>query len=594
MEKIRIFVSYARKDREFLDRLLVHLAPLVSEGVIAPWTDLGIDPGDHWDEKIAAELDRAQIVLLLISADFLASRYISAVELKRALERERRGEIVVIPVILNFVDWGTSPFHHLQALPANAKPITRWHNRDEAYVDVALGVRRVISKLQTGPLPEPAAAEGETVWQDRVLDAAMAARIPLGKPSDLAVMVRLAGSAGLKAVLESDDEFTSQPENVKSKPFQMEFGHDAHGKLKAEVLKVEIESPDFDPPSQSEEIAVPPDRDSDVTTFLLRPLFPGELVIKLKVFARDGRNAIRLLRIFSEASDRVIVDGRVLVSMPITAVAGEQRAVAAAAAPAAAVPPSAPSPLPQGVDTGEFPVPPASFPVPPPAAAPAARKRSWILPSAGAAGGLVAALVISVVFITPKGAIHPPVESVALVVDAPPIPVAAAAPSGSSEQPSGVAVTKNLKLAAKATSAEREKYLSAAVEGANKGVQLQPNSAAAQYLRGVALERSEQFGAAESAFREASRLDPKDAKSWYGLGVALQKQNRTDDAARALEKAVQLDPSNADARLLLAATLAKAHPAKAREHVQILTQDPSLPAPKAAALRNLRKSLNTQ
>ena len=577
MEKIRIFVSYARKDREFLDRMLVHLAPLVSEGLIEPWTDLGIEPGDHWDEQIAAELDRAHVVLLLISADFLASRYISAVELKRALERERRGEIFVIPVILKFADWGTSPFHDLQALPANAKPITDWRNRDEAYLDVALGVRRVISKLRSGPLPEPAPEEAETVWQERVLDAAMAARIPLGKPSDLAVMVRLAGSAGLKAVLETDDEFTSQPEDVKSKPFQMEFGRDAHGNLKAEVLKVAIESPDFDPPSQSEEIVVPPDHDSDVTTFLLRPLFPGELVIKLTVFARDGRNAIRLLRIFSEASDRVIVDGRVLVSMPITAVAGEQRVPSAA--PAAAAPPSPGPPRPQ------------------PAAPQTARKRNWILPSAGAAAGVVFAAALSLVFITPKSAIQPPIESVAHAVNAPPIPAAAPqaeAPSRSPERSSGVAVTRNLRLAASATGAERDKYLTAAVEGANKAVQSEPNSGAAQYLRGVALERSEQFGEAESAFREATRLDPKDGKSWYGLGVVLQKQNKTGEAAQALENAVRLDPSNADARLLLAATLARDNPTKARQHVEILNRDMSLPTAKAAALRNLQKSLNSQ
>ena len=345
MEKIRVFVSYPRKDREFLDRLLVHLAPLVSEGLIEPWTDLGIDPGDHWDEKIAATLDRAHVVLLLISADFLASRYISAVELKRALEREQRGEVVVIPVILKFADWATSPFHHLQALPANAKPITDWRNRDEAYLEVALGIRRVISRWHGQPIPESAPPKRGppgriACWMQPWR------RIPLGKPSDLAVMVRLVGSAGLKAVLESDDEFTSQPEDVKSKPFQMEFGGDAHGNLKPEVLTVEIESPDFEPPSQSEEIVVPSDRDSDVTTFLLRPLFPGELVIKLKVFARDGRNAIRLLRIFSEASDRVIVDGRVMVSMPITAVA------------------CSPPPQPQRVDTGAVPVPPASMPPP--------------------------------------------------------------------------------------------------------------------------------------------------------------------------------------------------------------------------------------
>jgi hypothetical protein len=102
----------------------------------------------------------------------------------------------VIPVILKFADSGTSPFHQLQALPANAKPVTDWRNRDEAYLDVAVGIRRVISRLRGEPVSESAPIGAEAVWRDRVLDAAIAARIPLGKPSDLAVMPRLAGSAG--------------------------------------------------------------------------------------------------------------------------------------------------------------------------------------------------------------------------------------------------------------------------------------------------------------------------------------------------------------------------------------------------------------
>ena len=208
------------------------------------------------------------------------------------------------------------------------------------------------------------------------------------------------------------------------------------------------------------------------------------------------------------------------------------------------------------------------------------------------------AAAFGLVFLTPKGGIQPPIESVAHAVDAPPIPAAASpgkAPSRSPEQPAfDPGVTRNLKLAAKAPTAQRHEYLSAAVEGANRAVQLQPNSAAAQYLRGVALERSEQFGEAESAFREAARLDPGDAKSWYGLGVVLQKQNRTEDAAQALEKAVKLDPADSDARLLLAAMLAKDSPRKAREQIQILNQDSSLPAAKAQALSDLQKSISSQ
>ena len=155
-------------------------------------------------------------------------------------------------------------------------------------------------------------------------------------------------------------------------------------------------------------------------------------------------------------------------------------------------------------------------------------------------------------------------------------------------------VSRNLQRAAEEKGRARDKYVSSAVDSANKAVQLQPNSAAGQYLRGLALASSDRYSEAESAFREATKLDPKDGKSWYGLGVALQKQNKTADAAQALENAVKLDPTNSDARLLLAATLAKASPAKAREQIQILNQDWSLPAAKAQALSDLQKSISSQ
>jgi tetratricopeptide (TPR) repeat protein len=152
-------------------------------------------------------------------------------------------------------------------------------------------------------------------------------------------------------------------------------------------------------------------------------------------------------------------------------------------------------------------------------------------------------------------------------------------------------VAENLKLAAAAEGPERDKHLSAALDGANKAVHLQPTSGSAQYLRGLALQSSGKFAEAESAFRVAAGLNPRDAKSWYGLGVALQKQNKIDDAAEALENAVKLDPSDADARLLLAATLAKASPGKARQQVEILNNEKSLSPAKVAALKNLQTAL---
>jgi hypothetical protein len=82
------------------------------------------------------------------------------------------------------------------------------------------------------------------------------------------VLVRKTDSAGLKAILAKDDEFTAAAEDVKSKPFQIEFTRDRQGKLQSVRLTVKLESPDFDPPEQSDEIIVPADHDSGVCTFL--------------------------------------------------------------------------------------------------------------------------------------------------------------------------------------------------------------------------------------------------------------------------------------------------------------------------------------
>ncbi|MHC5720697.1 MAG: TIR domain-containing protein, partial [Nostoc sp.] len=93
------------------------------------------------------QLNLAQIILLLISADFMASDFCWSVELERAMERHEAREARVIPIILREVDWQSAIFSKLVALPTNAKPVTRWANQDQAFTDITKGIRRVVEEL---------------------------------------------------------------------------------------------------------------------------------------------------------------------------------------------------------------------------------------------------------------------------------------------------------------------------------------------------------------------------------------------------------------------------------------------------------------
>src|ERR1700730_3359835 len=146
---IKIFCCYARKDKSLLDELKAHLRPLEREGLIEVWYDGDINAGAEWETEIKEHLNAAQIVLLLVSPDFMNSDYCYSIEMKQALERRARGEAEVIPVILRPVYWHGEPLGKLQALPKDGKPVTDpdWYNLDRAFYDVALGIRKVVEKL---------------------------------------------------------------------------------------------------------------------------------------------------------------------------------------------------------------------------------------------------------------------------------------------------------------------------------------------------------------------------------------------------------------------------------------------------------------
>lgn len=144
-----IFFSYSHVDEALRDRLEVCLAMLKRQGLIDAWNDRRIPAGDDIDSSISEALDRADLILILVSPEFLASRYCYDVEMKRALERQNRKEARLIPVILRQCDWKQSEFSGLKAIPKDGKPITKWPDIDEAFQDVVDGIRAALPRAKS-------------------------------------------------------------------------------------------------------------------------------------------------------------------------------------------------------------------------------------------------------------------------------------------------------------------------------------------------------------------------------------------------------------------------------------------------------------
>jgi len=153
----KVFFSYSHDDEQYRDQLEKHLASLKHQGLIDSWHDRRILAGSEVDREIDEQLEQADVILLMISASFLASSYCYGIEMQRAMERHAAKEATVIPVIVRPCEWRASPFGTLLAVPRDGKPITTWANFDEAYADVAQQVRRVVEgrSARTTVRPRP-------------------------------------------------------------------------------------------------------------------------------------------------------------------------------------------------------------------------------------------------------------------------------------------------------------------------------------------------------------------------------------------------------------------------------------------------------
>jgi len=142
-----IFISYAHEDEDLKKELDKYLKVLKRSSKVQVWNDRELIAGQEWDQTIMSELNKANIILLLISVDFNASDFIWDKELASAMKRHEEGTAHVVPIILRKCEWRSMPYAKLQALPRNATPVTEYANRDAAFTEIAVGIEKLVDTV---------------------------------------------------------------------------------------------------------------------------------------------------------------------------------------------------------------------------------------------------------------------------------------------------------------------------------------------------------------------------------------------------------------------------------------------------------------
>ncbi|MEH2008231.1 toll/interleukin-1 receptor domain-containing protein [Nostoc sp.] len=176
-----VFFSYSHRDETLRDELEVHLTMLKRQGFIETWHDRRITAGEEFDEAISINLEEADIILLLVSSDFLASNYCYDIEMQRAMEKHEKGESYIIPVILRPCDWASAPFGKLLVMPTDGKPITKFPNQDDAFLEVVNAIKRTITRLQLRQNSTPPSKNYGSAVKPQILDIPRSSNLRIRK-----------------------------------------------------------------------------------------------------------------------------------------------------------------------------------------------------------------------------------------------------------------------------------------------------------------------------------------------------------------------------------------------------------------------------
>lgn len=203
-----VFMSYSHADEAMRDRLEKHLAMLKREGLIETWHDRRIVPGQPLDPTIMAQIESADVFLFLLSVDFIDSHYCYDVEMTRALERQAAGQADVVPVILHSCEWLQTPLGKFNGVPADGKPIAKASYPEDAYLEVAKAVRRVMAARQKSGVAAPGRA-GPGIQPARPVASRVATAPSHPRSSNLAIRKTIT-DADRHAFLEDGFEFMAK------------------------------------------------------------------------------------------------------------------------------------------------------------------------------------------------------------------------------------------------------------------------------------------------------------------------------------------------------------------------------------------------
>jgi hypothetical protein len=149
---IQLFFSYSHKDEELRNELDKHLSILKRQGIITVWHDRCILGGSELNKEINNNLKTSNVILLLISSDFLASDYCYDNEMTYAMTMHENNKATVIPVILRPCDWHNAPFGKLLACPTDGKPVIKFPTLDEAFLEVTNAIKKIAERTSNNSI----------------------------------------------------------------------------------------------------------------------------------------------------------------------------------------------------------------------------------------------------------------------------------------------------------------------------------------------------------------------------------------------------------------------------------------------------------
>ena len=146
--KVNVFLSYCHADEDYKNKLNIHLSPLKRMSKINEWDDRELKAGTQFDEIIKRHLEKDDVIILLISADFINSDYCYNTEMQKAMERCKKGQCKILPIIVRPCLWNITPLKDFLALPKDGKPLSTYENEDIAYLEIVEAINQEIDSFR--------------------------------------------------------------------------------------------------------------------------------------------------------------------------------------------------------------------------------------------------------------------------------------------------------------------------------------------------------------------------------------------------------------------------------------------------------------